>query len=145
MPGRRTRNNSSTVIESIRLKTRLFIPARVRPSLGQNSPCAFRVQTEYCILFRAKTKKIFIPRYIESRTTLTFVHEYMCVCVCMRIFFKKRKRRIKVYTHKGNKVLLRAWNTRTMLRYKIKMKSRRTCLIFNRFRDIKISSTSCGE
>lgn len=58
MPGRRTRNNSSVLIESIRLKTCLFIPARVRPSPTQNAPfplsCAFRVQTEHCILFHEK-------------------------------------------------------------------------------------------
>lgn len=37
-PGRRTRNNSSVLIESIRLKTCLFIPARVHRSSAQNFP-----------------------------------------------------------------------------------------------------------
>jgi len=125
--GWRTRNNSSTIIESIRLETCLFIPARVRPSPAQNSPCAFHMQTKYCIVFSVK-KKIkwkYVFYNIESSTaTLAFIYIY---------FFLFRRRRRGMNMHKGNKVLLQAWNIRTMLHYKIKMKSWRTCLIFNRY------------
>lgn len=81
MPGRRTRNNSSVLIESIRLKTCLFIPARVRPSPTENAPsslsCAFRLQTEHCILFYEKKNQQY---RLPSCTTLIHASNiYICI------------------------------------------------------------------
>lgn len=87
MPGRRTRNNSSVLIESIRLKTCLFIPARVHPSPARNFPRAFRIQTEYCILFRKKINSAVYTRVVIRPSYF---------------FLKKRE----INMHKGNKVLL---------------------------------------
>jgi len=80
MPGRRTRNNSSVLIKSIRLKTCLFIPARVRPFPTQNAPfplsCAFRVQTEHCILFYKKKNQQY-----RLATCTTLIHAFYSVYI----------------------------------------------------------------